>query len=182
MRVPGLAPGPTAGRARMTSDRAVPFPPAFRYNHTASATFQVTLEMRLGSGPAVVCYSSASGNQSPKREMKFLRNCRAGRGWQGALAVVAVCSLIFSLTTRFSVPINSQAPAVKSVSSQSGEPKRQHLDRDAVSFAPPAAICTCFKPAVLCPHVVAAEPSASSSVSRLSFHTRPPPVSSAIFS
>jgi len=114
--------------------------------------------------------------------MTFFRNCRTGRGWQGTLAVVAVCSLIFSLTTRFSVPINSQAPAVKSINSLSGEPKRQHLDRDAVSFARPTAICTGFEPAVLYPHVVAAEPSASSSVSRLSFYTRPPPVSSAIFS
>lgn len=131
---------------------------------------------------APVCYSSTSGDQSLKREMTFCRNCRTGRGWRGTLAVVAVCSLIFSLATRFSVPIHSQTSAVKSVNSRSSEPKRQHLDRDAIRFARPIAICTAFKPSVLYPRVVAAEPSTSSSISRLSFYTRPPPVSSAVFS
>ena len=76
------------------------------------------------------------------------------RGWRGLVIVVAMCSLLLSLATRFSVPPPPRGYTVKSVDSQSGEPKRQHLDRDAAELADPSADCFCFKPAERYPHTL----------------------------
>lgn len=104
------------------------------------------------------------------------------RGWPGLVIVVAMCSLLLSLATRFSVAPPFRGYTVKSVDNRSGEPKRQHLDRDAAELADPIADCVRFKPTELYPHAIFSEPSRVSDVFTPSLFTRPPPLSFSLFS
>ena len=91
------------------------------------------------------------------------------------LVIVAICSLTFSLATRFSVPIDSHGHGIRSIDDRSGEPKRQHLDRDNTRFAGPVAGFTCLQAAVLYGHIIPAEPSSPSHSLAQSLYNRPPP-------
>jgi hypothetical protein len=47
---------------------------------------------------------------------------------------------MFSLATRFCSEVNTQLKSAKSVQSRSVDPKRQHLDADAVHWVAPVAV------------------------------------------
>ena len=133
------------------------------------------------SGPfPPVWYILCNGDQFLNCEMMLSKNWRADRGgWGGVLVVVAIFSLTLSLATRFSVPVSSQGHAVKSRDSRSGEPKRQHLNREAARFAEPVPSCAGFESVVLYSHVIPPEPARSSDILGSILYNRPPPPSSA---
>src|SRR5580704_126609 len=60
-------------------------------------------------------------------------------GWRGALVVVAICSLTFSLATRFWVLPTSQSHTVRSAERQSVESGRQRLEQDAAQWVAPTS-------------------------------------------
>lgn len=109
-------------------------------------------------------------------KMAFPRNrMNKGNGWQNLLILVAIFSLTLSLATRFSLPLTSHAHGVKSADSRSGEPKRQHLDRDNIRFARPVTACTCIRPVAVHRQVVPIRPTGSSTDLAQSLYNRPPP-------
>jgi hypothetical protein len=96
-------------------------------------------------------------------------------GWQHLLILLAIGSLTLSLATRFSVPLTSQAHGVKSADSRSGEPKRQHLDRDNIRFACPVSTTACIRPVTVDRQVIPVQPAGSSYDLAQSLYNRPPP-------
>lgn len=103
-----------------------------------------------------------------------------GFGWRRLLLLFAIFSLTLTLASRFSVPVKSQAHAVKSVDSRASEPKRQHLDQDAARLAEPVACSNCEKLVELHPHFVFSEPLRSDDILSFIFNNRPPPYSSVV--
>jgi hypothetical protein len=98
----------------------------------------------------------------------------AGR-FRVMLITVSICSLTFSLATRFSVASATEFHTAKSFDSRSAEPKRQNLDRETSRFVRPVPISEPFTPALVSLRVVESEPLSSSRVCSLSLYNRPPP-------
>jgi hypothetical protein len=69
-----------------------------------------------------------------------------GQRWSRLPIAVVICSLTFSLATRFCNQITSPLHIVNSVERRSVEPKRQHVHRDAIrrvaAMADPAFLDT----------------------------------------
>jgi hypothetical protein len=110
--------------------------------------------------------------------MQLLTHRRIGeRGWRGALIVIAICSLTFSVATRFWVPLTSQSHSVKSVDRRSADPKRQHLDRDAARWVAPSASFSIIAPVMIETRLAPAGPLLPKHVFNDSLYNRPPPSS-----
>jgi hypothetical protein len=102
---------------------------------------------------------------------------RAKRRWQGALIVLAICSLTLSVATRFSAPLGAQSHSVKSVDRWPSEAKRQHLDRDASRWIAPAASFSMIEPGTIETRLLLADPLLPKHVFSDSLYNRPPPAS-----
>jgi hypothetical protein len=100
-----------------------------------------------------------------------------GRYSQRVLIAVAVCSLTFSVATRFWTPCSNQSHAVKAVDRRSGEPKRQHLDRDASRWVAPVAHFTIIEPGAIETRLAPTGPLLPKHVFSDSLYNRPPPLS-----
>ena len=100
-----------------------------------------------------------------------LKSCN----WRAVFVLFAVCSLTLSLATRFSVPLTAQNHGVKSADSRSGEPKRQHLDRDNIRFAYPVEACAFTRPVEFLQELSPAESPRFSHDLAQSLYNRPPP-------
>jgi len=110
--------------------------------------------------------------------MQLLIHPRVGeRGWRGVLILIAICSLTFSLATRFWIPSASQVPTIKSVDRHPVAPQRQHLDRDATQWLAPCANFTVAEPIVIETRLVPVEPLLPKHVFTDSLYNRPPPSS-----
>jgi hypothetical protein len=103
-----------------------------------------------------------------------------GRGWRGALIVLAICSLTVSVATRFWASSTSQSQTVNSVAHRSVDPKRQHLNKDACRWVPSSATFSVFAPAEIETRLAPAGPLLPKHVFSDSLYNRPPP-SSAFF-
>jgi hypothetical protein len=91
------------------------------------------------------------------------------------LIPLVICSLTISLATRFCVHISSQAHTSKSVERRSVEPKRQHLNKDAIRWVASATPSTFFRPATLDLRVAPAQTPLPSHIADESLYNRPPP-------
>jgi hypothetical protein len=110
--------------------------------------------------------------------MQLLRHRSVSkRGWRGALIVIAICSLTFSLATRFWATSDSPSHTVRTVDRRSVEPKRQHLNRDAIRWAAPAADFSIIEPAPIEAALALAGPPLPKHVFSDSLYNRPPPSS-----
>jgi hypothetical protein len=110
--------------------------------------------------------------------MHLLRHLKlGGSGWRNLLIAAAICSLTFSLATRFSIPTDSQAHTAKSVERRSVEPKRQHLDRDAAGWAAPIIAFENIEPADTEVSLASTEPIFPTHIFSSSLYNRPPPSS-----
>jgi hypothetical protein len=98
-----------------------------------------------------------------------------GRGWLIGLIVIAVCSLTFSLATRFSFPPASQFHSARSMEQKTAEPKRQHLNRDASEWATPSDNPAFVEAVVFYPRVILPEVPPQTHVFDESLFYRPPP-------
>src|SRR5215831_16244105 len=96
------------------------------------------------------------------------------RTWRALLVVMAVCSLTFSLATRFSMPVSTGDHGVKSIDDRSGENKHQRLDK-VTNRLGPVVTRTVFQPAALYAHIIPAEPPLCSYHLSDSLYDRPPP-------
>ncbi len=99
------------------------------------------------------------------------------RGWRSALIVIGICSLTFSLATRFWVTSDSPSHTVRTVDRRSVEPKRQHLNRDAIRWVAPAADFSIIEPAPIEASLAPAGPPLPKHVFSDSLYNRPPPSS-----
>lgn len=102
---------------------------------------------------------------------------RGERRWQAVLIAIAIGSLTLSVATRFWAPLTSQSHIVKSVDRRTGEPKRQHLDRDAARWVAPSANFSILVPAVIESRLAPAGPILPKHVFGESLYNRPPPSS-----
>lgn len=134
------------------------------------------LNLMAGSSYSrLMYYSFSRGKAVLHRAMRFSGNPSVGRcGWRCLLVAIAIVSLTATLVTRFSMHPDSQARAIKSVSSPSGDPKRS--DQDAARFIAPVIIRTGLKPTIVHSHVMPdASASPLSEILPLSLSNRPPP-------
>lgn len=99
------------------------------------------------------------------------------RRWQRALIAIAICSLTLSVATRFWTPLSSQSHIVKSIDRRPGEPKRQHLDRDATRWVAPRDTFSMIEPGAIEIRLPAAGPLLPKHVFTDSLYNRPPPSS-----
>lgn len=97
------------------------------------------------------------------------------RGWQAVLIVLAIFSLTFNLATRFCVRANAQIHVVKSVDRRGGEPKRQHLNKDASRWIAPNVQFSRLEPTIVDGHLAPVEPVLANHLSDKSLYNRPPP-------
>ena len=105
----------------------------------------------------------------------FLHREVRERGWRGVLVVVAVCSLTFSLATRFWATSTAPSHTTNCIDRRSVEPARQHLDRDATRWVEPAANFGIIGPTVVETRLAPAEPLLPKHVFSDSLYNRPPP-------
>jgi len=98
------------------------------------------------------------------------------RGWRGALIVIAICSLTFSLATRFWIT-PSPSHTTKSADRRSVDPKRQHLVRDATRWVAPSATFSSVETAPIETCLAPAGPLLPKHVFSDSLYNRPPPSS-----
>jgi hypothetical protein len=92
--------------------------------------------------------------------------------WHAFIIALAICGLTVSLATR-TFRLNSCQTAT--VTSHSTQTMRQHLDRDAVQWVPPAPVFTILQVPAFYPHVVPAIPSLPLVPIDESLSNRPPP-------
>jgi len=110
--------------------------------------------------------------------MELLRHFRLGEsGWRRLLIVAAICSLTFSLATRFCVQADSPTHTAKSLDRRSVEPKRQHLDRDASQWVAPNIAFDIIEPAATEVILTSTEPIVPVHIFTSSLYNRPPPAS-----
>lgn len=98
-----------------------------------------------------------------------------GRRWQRVLMSVIICSLMLSLATRFCISTTAHVHSVKSIENRSIEPKRQHLDGDAIRWVAPVADPVFLQPVALCPREITPESLPPTHVFDESLYNRPPP-------
>ena len=98
---------------------------------------------------------------------------RVLRRWEAAVLLLAICGLTVSLATR---TFRSEVPGSTIVKSISGQPIRQHMDRDATDWAPPvAAVSNDLQVPVFYPRVAPAGPPLPHVLFDESLSNRPPP-------
>ena len=97
------------------------------------------------------------------------------RRWRQAVIPLVICSLTISLATRFCVQVTSSVHVSKTIERRSVEPKRQHLNRDAMQWATPVAISTFLTPVTLYTRVAPAGTAIPSHTLDESLYNRPPP-------
>ena len=88
------------------------------------------------------------------------------------LIVLAICGLILSLATR---TFRLDVPQRVSFVSDTGHAMRQHLDRDAMQWVPPAPLLTSLQVPTFYPYVAPAGPPLASVLFDQSLSNRPPP-------
>ena len=101
--------------------------------------------------------------------------------WCAAVVLVAVCSLILSLATRYSSSAGASSTTGKAVQSHaSPEAKRQRLAKDAADWMPPA-ICVSHLQAPNCyPRIAPTGPPMPGLRFEESLYNRPPPSSESL--
>ncbi len=99
------------------------------------------------------------------------------RRWYELAVVFAIAGLTVSLATR---TFQHSFPQNHTVKSRSPQPMRQHLDRDAVRWFPPAPIFTNLQIPYSYMNVTPAEPPAIAVLFDESLSNRPPPFSSSL--
>ncbi len=97
---------------------------------------------------------------------------RVLRRWEVAVVLLAICGLTVSVATRTFRTKFSTGAIVKSIS---GEPVRQHMDRDAEKWVPPVSTLTVLEVPVFYPRFAPAGPPLSSLYYEESLSNRPPP-------
>ena len=92
--------------------------------------------------------------------------------WRLAFVSVVMFSLVFTLATRTFRVTTSHSTAVQSYSPQA---MRQHMDRDAVRWAPPVAKITVAQAPMFSPRVAPDGPPLPTLLLEENLFTRPPP-------
>lgn len=106
-----------------------------------------------------------------KRSTNHIDMCRHP-GWRVFIIGLAVFGLALSVATRtFQMKVN-RGVVVASAASQA---TRQHMDRDAVSWAPPDTVLTVLQVPTFYPFVAPAGPPLASVLFDESLSNRPPP-------
>lgn len=98
-----------------------------------------------------------------------------GLGWPGLLVALIICSLTFTLATRFCHEVASPHHVAKTLERRSVDTKRQNLNRDAIHWVPPLPHAALFEPVVLDSHVVSNDIQPARNFFEQSLYTRPPP-------
>ena len=92
--------------------------------------------------------------------------------------LLAVCSLIVNVATRYSSSGNSGVGAVKTVQTRASiEAKRQHLAKDAANWLPPVICFTVLQAPSSYPRIAPAGPPIPGLLLEESLYNRPPPAS-----
>jgi hypothetical protein len=92
--------------------------------------------------------------------------------WQVFIIILAICGLTVSLATRtFRLNISHEISA----SSGDAHAMRQHMDRDATQWVPPAPLFTTLLVPTFYPYVAPAGPPLASILFDKSLYNRPPP-------
>jgi hypothetical protein len=97
--------------------------------------------------------------------------------WSKFVLILVICSLMLSVSTRFCVTTGSHFHTVKTVEGQSPEPKRQHLDSDAVHWVAPITVALFLEQVAVYPRLFTADTLPPSHVLDESLYNRPPPQS-----
>ncbi len=87
----------------------------------------------------------------------------------------AICSLTFSLATRF-VAVPSEAHSIKAIISHAPEAKRQHMLGDGAHWTAPALTFTLLEPPTYSHHIICNDVLPTNLVSESWLYNRPPPV------
>jgi hypothetical protein len=108
--------------------------------------------------------------------MLLMESCqgeRVPRRWEVVVIVLAICGLTVNVATRTFRTRFSTGTIVKSIS---GQPIRQHMDRDAANWVPPVAMLAgVLKVPVFYPRVAPAGPPLPHLYYEESLSNRPPP-------
>jgi len=98
-----------------------------------------------------------------------------GFHWPLFLVALVICSLTLSLATRFCNQVVSSTHVAKAMERRALDPKRQHLNRDSMRWAPPVAHIAYLAPVAVPLHVDATEPPAPQEAFSETLYDRPPP-------
>lgn len=118
------------------------------------------------------CYNFEVG---PHSMLLMENHCgkRVLHRWEVAIIVLAICGLTVSVATRTFRARFSTATTVKSIS---GQPIRQHMDRDAANWVPPVAtLAEVLEMPVFYPRVAPAGPPLPRLYYEEALSNRPPP-------
>ena len=107
------------------------------------------------------------------RTLHYSRACQSR--WSKCVLVLIICSLMFSVATRFCLTTDSNFHTVKTVDSESSQPKRQHLDSDAVHWVAPVAVAMFMEHVTVYSRVFTVDTLPVSHVFDESLYNRPPP-------
>ena len=98
------------------------------------------------------------------------------KNWCAVVVLVAVCSLIVSLATRYSTPCDAPLPTVKSVQNHTyTDAKRQRLVKDAANWMPPVTCVDGLSVPNFYPRIAPAGPPIPTLVLEENVYKRPPP-------
>lgn len=101
---------------------------------------------------------------------------RRRRGWCALVVLVAVCSLVVSVATRYSSTGEASSSTVKvGQIHASPEAKRQHLAKDAADWIPPAIPFSVLQPPTSYPRIAPSGPPMPGLQFEESLYNRPPP-------
>jgi hypothetical protein len=101
---------------------------------------------------------------------------RRRRWWCAVVVLVAVCSLIVSVATRYSSTFDASSTAVNAGQIHtSPEAKRQHLAKDAANWLPPVICFSVLQSPSSYPRIAPAGPPIPGLVLEESLYNRPPP-------
>jgi hypothetical protein len=97
-------------------------------------------------------------------------------GWCAAVILVAVCSLIVSVATRYSYTGDASSTTVKAAQIHtSPEAKRQRLAKDAADWMPPVIYFSVLQSPSSYPRIAPAGPPVPGLLFEESLYNRPPP-------
>jgi len=92
------------------------------------------------------------------------------------MVLLAVCSLTVSLASRYSFPVDSSSPAVKSIKVHTfPDMQRQRLDKKAANWVPPVFCLTDLEAPTFYPRIAPAGPPVTSLLRGNDLFNRPPP-------
>jgi hypothetical protein len=103
---------------------------------------------------------------------------RQRKSWCAFVVFVAVCSLTVSVATRYSTPLDTSSPTVKTVQTHTTpEAKRQRLAKDpAAQWAPPVVCFRVLRSPSFYPRMSPAGPPIPGLFFEESLYNRPPPL------